>query len=93
MSFLSGHANLPKGPAGPDLIWTYIFKHAFYHVNEQKENYEKKNLKKKKKIDFFFDFLKVRRPGRKISDFRTVLILKIWRTSGPDVMSGRALGL
>ena len=31
------------------------------------------------------------RPGRKTSGFRTVRILKICRTSGPDVMSGRAL--
>ncbi len=53
---------------------------------------------KKKKIWIFFGFfllflkvLKVRRPGRKTSGFRTVRILKICRTSGPDVMSGRAL--
>ena len=53
------------------------------------------------KFNFFFDFwfffllflqvLKVRRPGRKTSGFRTVWILKICRTSGPDMMSGRAL--
>ena len=39
----------------------------------------------------FLKVLKVRRPGRKTSGFRTVWILKICRTSGPDVMSGRAL--
>ena len=39
----------------------------------------------------FFLFLKVRRPGRKTSGFRTVRILKILQTSRPDVMSGRAL--
>ena len=44
----------------------------------------------KKKLDFFL-FLKVRHPGRKTSSLRTVRILKICRTSGPDVMSGRAL--
>ena len=38
-----------------------------------------------------FEVLKVRRPGRKMSGFWTVRILKILRTSGPDVMSGRAL--
>ena len=36
----------------------------------------------------FFLFLKVRRPGRKTSGFRTVRILTICQTSGPDVMSG-----
>ena len=35
--------------------------------------------------------LKVRRLGWKPSGFRTVRILKIYQTSGPDVMSGRAL--
>ena len=56
----------------------------------------KKNQKKKFKKKFlnfflfwiFFPFLKVWRPGRKTSSFRTVRILKICRTSGPDVMSG-----
>ena len=57
----------------------------------------KKKLKKKlkKKINFDFDFffliLKVRRLGRKPIGFQTVRILKICRTFGPDVMSGRAL--
>ena len=36
----------------------------------------------------FLEVLKVRRPWRKTSGFRTVRILKICRTSGPDVMSG-----
>ena len=31
--------------------------------------------------------LKIRRPGRKTSGLRTVRILKVCRTSGPDVMS------
>ena len=31
------------------------------------------------------------RPGEKTSGFGTVRTLKIFRTSGPDVMSGRAL--
>ena len=35
--------------------------------------------------------VKVRRPVRKTSGFRTVRILKICRTSRLDVMSGRAL--
>ena len=39
----------------------------------------------------FYLFLKVHRPGRKTSGFRTVRILKICRTSGLDLMSGRAL--
>ena len=54
-----------------------------------------KNQKKKFKIFFvfflFITVLKVRHPGRKTSGFRTVRILKILRTSGSDVMSGRAL--
>ena len=54
-----------------------------------RNNLKKKNLKKK--ILIFFTVLKVRRPGRKTSTFRTVRILKILRTSGPDMMSGRAL--
>ena len=52
-----------------------------------KKNYEKHFL-------IFFLFLKVikvQRPGRKTSGFQTVRILKICRTFGPDVMSGRAL--
>ena len=67
---------------------------------------KKKSWKKKlKKFWFFFFFfsnfldsfsiiivlLKVRRPGRKKSGFRTARTLKICRTSEPDVMSGRAL--
>ena len=59
-------------------------------------------LKKKFENVLIFDFdfwffpqflkeLKVRRPGRKTSGFRAVRILKICRTSGPDVMFGRAL--
>ena len=39
----------------------------------------------------FFQMLKVRHPRRQTSGFRTVQILTIWQTSGPDVMSGRAL--
>ena len=62
------------------------------------ENKEKKILKKNF-LKFFFSWnfllllkvLKVRRPERKTSGFRTVRILKICRTSWPDVMSGRAL--
>ena len=46
---------------------------------------------KEKKFWIFFLSLKVWRPGRKTSGFRTIRILKICRTSGPDVMSGRAL--
>ena len=49
-------------------------------------------------IFFFFKFfvlllslLKVRGSGRKTSGFRTARTLKICRTSGLDVMSGRAL--
>ena len=42
-------------------------------------------------FEFFFLFSKVRCPGRKMSGFRTVRILTISRTSGPDVMSGWAL--
>ena len=57
---------------------------------------QKKIWKKNFEIFFpfflmFFTVLKVRRPGRKTSCFRTVRILKILRTSGPDMMSGRAL--
>ena len=89
------------GPAGPDWIRTCIFKHFTYQVwviNSHKirsldihlvSKVNKKNLK-----NFFFLFLKVlkvRRPERKTSGFRTVRILKICRTSGPDMMSGRAL--
>ena len=51
-------------------------------------------MNNKKKIFFFFlssKVLKVWRPGRKTSGFRTVRILKICQTSGPDVMSSRAL--
>jgi hypothetical protein len=66
------------------------------------ENRQKKSLKKILIFFFFFNLklfyffillkvLKVRRPVRKTSGFRTVWILKICRTSGPDVMSGRAL--
>ena len=58
----------------------------------------KKSLKnifeKKSFFGFFLLFLKVskvRRPGWKTSGFGTVWILKICRTSIPDVMSGRAL--
>ena len=40
---------------------------------------------------FFFLFFNVWRPGRKTSGFQTVRILKIFRTSETDVMSGRAL--
>ena len=43
---------------------------------------------------YFFQLLTVllvRCPGRKTSGFQTVRILKILRTSGPEVMSGRAL--
>ena len=64
--------------------------------------WKKKSWKKNWKfvLDFFFFFwffllslneLKVRRPERKTSGFQTIRILKICRTSGPDVMSGRAL--
>ena len=42
-------------------------------------------------INKIFLSLKVWRPGRKMSGFRTARILKICQTSGPDVMSGRAL--
>ena len=57
---------------------------------------QKKIWKKNFEIFFpfflmFFTVLKVRRPGRKTSGFRTVRILKILRTSRLDVMSGRAL--
>ena len=62
------------------------------------ENKQKTILKKQIEIFFFFFFLllflkvlKVRRPGRKTSGFQTVQVLKICRTSGPAVMSGRAL--
>ncbi len=48
---------------------------------------------KKKALNFFFLFfllflkeLKVRRPGRKMSGFWTIRILKICRTSRPDMM-------
>ena len=38
-------------------------------------------------MDFLFlKVLKVRRPGRKMSGFRTVWILKFGLTSGPDAM-------
>ena len=43
---------------------------------------------------FFWDFfllIKVSGPVRKMSGFRTARTFKICRTSGPDVMSGRAL--
>ena len=54
-------------------------------------------LKKKLKKNFFWNFLKFfiffKSPGRKMSGFRTVRILTICRTSGPDVMSGWALPL
>ena len=107
------------GPAGPDWIRTYIFKHSTYQVwviNSHKIrsldtnlvsklNKQKEILKKKFGIflkfvviflDFFFlllKVLKVRRTGKKTSCFWTVRILKICRTSRPDVMSGRALDL
>ena len=58
------------------------------------ENREIFFFKLKKKLNFFFLFLKVlkvRRPGRKTSDFWTVRIWKICRTLGPDVMSVKAL--
>ena len=60
------------------------------------ENKQKKNLKKnwEKRFLIFLLFSKVltvRRPKRKASGFWTVRILKICLTSGPDVMSGRAL--
>ena len=56
------------------------------HINKKKmkKHFEKKNL-------LFLKVLKVRCSERKTSGFRTVRILTIFRTSGPDVMSGRAL--
>ena len=56
--------------------------------------FENRQTNLEKKINVFLllsKVLKVRRPGRKTSGFRTVRILKICRTSGPDVMSSRAL--
>ena len=55
-----------------------------------------KKLKKKSNLNFFFlDFffllIKVSGLVRKTSGFRTAQTLKICRTSGPDLMSGRAL--
>ena len=41
----------------------------------------------------FLKALKVRRPGRKTSGFRTVQILTIFQTFVQDTMSGRALSL
>ena len=51
---------------------------------------------KKKKIVFFFKWefflpIKVSGPVSKTSALRTVRTFKIYRTSRPDVMSGRAL--
>ena len=92
------------GPAGPDWIRTYTFQHFTHQVRviysqiwcHKLLNLINKQKKSWKKIWLFFFFLfsrgfTVRRPGRKTSGFRTVRILKICRTSGPDVMSGRAL--
>ena len=53
-----------------------------------------KNWKKKMKKKFgggFYPLIKVSSPVRKTSGFRTARTFKICRTSGPDVMSGRAL--
>ena len=51
--------------------------------------YEQKKFEKKKLIFFsIFNSLKSPVSGKEMSGFR---ILKIWRTSRPDMMSGRAL--
>ena len=46
------------------------------------------NRKKYEKKTVFFFYFEKSSPGRKKSGFRTLRILKICRTSGPDVMSG-----
>jgi hypothetical protein len=87
------------GPAGPDWIRTYTFQHFTYQLQVIYSHiwcHKLLNLiskQKKKNLKFFFEKrgFTVRRPGRKTSGFQTVRILKICRTSGPDVMSGRAL--
>ena len=110
MSFLTRQDRTPKF-AGPDWIWTYIFKHFAYQVrviNSHKiRSLDLVSKVKEEKKSWFFFFsnllnflysfsiiillLKVRRPGRKKSGFRTARTLRICRISGPDLMSGRAL--
>ena len=78
------------GPAGPNRIWTYTFKHFNYQVWDMNSHKIRSDTslvskvnKKNKNLDFLF-------PGRKMSGFGTLWILKICQTSGLDVMSGRA---
>ena len=93
------------GPAGPNWIQSYIFKHFTYQVqviNTHKIRFlttnlaskvprPKKSWKKFEKNLTFFSVFKSRCPGRKTICFLTVRILKIWQTFRTDVMSGRAL--
>ena len=93
------------GPAQPDWIRTYVFKHFTYQervINSHqirsmdtnlvsKVNKQKKSWKKS--LIFFSIFNTDKSHEGKKSGFRTVRILKIYRTSEPDVMSlsGKAL--